>query len=130
MIDKLKNLLFGSWRNYLLLCLFLIALIAAAFFILNQVFNKQNTLFPGRRGGWVIEQGSQTLMRAVHMSGNWGGNTKGVKSLDPKYFEFLRDLNANWVGISVAHHLDDSLDSTVERVYSRVDIPTFKDEDL
>ena len=46
------------------------------------------------------------------------------------YFEYLRDMNVNWVGISVALHYDDSMDSTVERVYSGVITKTFTDDFL
>src|SRR3989338_11257810 len=79
---------------------------------------------------WVIPQSDSNFMRAVHMSGNWGGNVKGIKTQDEQYFEYLRDLNVNWVGLSVALHVDDSMDATVERVYTGVEIPTFIDEDL
>jgi hypothetical protein len=65
------------------------------------------------------------------MGGNWGTNQDGgVDELPPDYFEWLSDLNVNWVGISVAIYVDDSMDSTVERKYSGVDFPTYKDETL
>jgi hypothetical protein len=69
--------------------------------------------------------------RAIHMGGNWGTNHDGgVEALPSDYFEWLRDLNVNWVGISVAIYVDDSTDSTVERKYSGVDTPTFTDDTL
>ncbi|MCW5634079.1 MAG: hypothetical protein KIT17_12160 [Rubrivivax sp.] len=79
---------------------------------------------------WVIPSTSGTRYRAVHMGGNWGTNVEASKTLPPGYFEYLRDLNVNWVGISVALHVDDSLDPTVERKTSGVRIPTFADDVL
>ena len=67
--------------------------------------------------------------RAVHMGGNWGV-TSDIVALPQDYFLFLKNLNVDWVGISVALHYDDSMDSTVERKYSGVSIPTFTDEVL
>lgn len=79
-------------------------------------------------------------MRAVHIAGNWGTNPETVarwnrnrsKRLIPlDYVAHLRSLRINWVGISVALHYTDSMDSTVQRVYSpRVNIPTFSDRAL
>ena len=79
-------------------------------------------------------------MRAVHAGGNWGDNRLTVQAweadtatplLPPDYVAFLQDLRVNWVGLSVALHYEDSMDSTVERVYSsEVRIPTFEDRAL
>ncbi len=69
-------------------------------------------------------------LRAVHMGGNWGTNQWAISNPPTEYFEFLRNLNVNWVGISVALHLDGSMDSTVERRYSGEGILTFTDQDL
>ena len=79
-------------------------------------------------------------MRAVHAGGNWGDNRLTVEAweadaskplLPPDYVAFLQDLRVNWVGVSVALHYEDSMDSTVERVYSReIRIPTFEDRAL
>lgn len=79
-------------------------------------------------------------MRAVHAGGNWGDNRLTVEAwekdtskplLPPDYVAFLQDLRVNWVGLSVALHYEDSMDSTVERVYSReIRIPTFEDRAL
>ena len=80
---------------------------------------------------WTIPTGSGTNMRAVHMGGNWGTNRNAVVNPPDEYFEYLRDLNVNWVGISVALHVDGSMDSTVELDYSEsLSIPTFRDETL
>ena len=79
-------------------------------------------------------------MRAVHVGGNWGANRDTVaawnrnrsKPLIPlDYVAYLRTLRVNWIGLSIALHYDDSMDSTVQRVYSsRVGIPTFSDRAL
>ena len=80
-------------------------------------------------------------LRAIHAAGNWGdtgyvvdqweaaGRIGTLIPLD--YIQWLKSLHINWIGLSVALHYDDSMDSTVERVYaSNVDIPTFSDEAL
>ena len=54
-------------------------------------------------------------LRAIHMGGNWGLNVTGTLTHPPEYFAFLQNLNTKWVGISIALHIDDSMDSTVER---------------
>ena len=79
-------------------------------------------------------------LRAIHIAGNWGTNRQTVEAWDPEsghplvppdHIEHLRDLHVNWVGLSVALHYDDSMDSTVERLYSRgLAVPTFSDEVL
>ena len=79
-------------------------------------------------------------MRAVHAGGNWGNNRQTVEAWEgevseplvpPDYVAFLQDLRVNWVGLSVALHYEDSMDSTVERVYStEIRIPTFSDRAL
>ena len=69
------------------------------------------------------------VYRAIHVGGNWGV-TQDLISLPDDYFMFLNRLNTNWVGISVALHIDDSMDSNVKRKYSGVQIPTFTDEAL
>ena len=80
-------------------------------------------------------------LRAIHAAGNWGDTgdvvdkweaTGRIGTLIPlDYIEWLKSLHVNWIGLSVALHYNDSMDSTVERVYaSDVDIPTFSDEAL
>ena len=79
-------------------------------------------------------------LRAIHISGNWGTNREVVDAWNPEgserlvpldYVAWLQDLSVNWLGISVALHYDDSMDSTVERVYSQErQIPTFSDQAL
>jgi hypothetical protein len=70
------------------------------------------------------------IMRAIHMGGNWGTNVESDNTPPSEYFEYLEELNVNWAGISVALHFDDSMDSTVERKYSDVIVPTFTDDFL
>jgi hypothetical protein len=70
------------------------------------------------------------VIRAIHMGGNWGTNIESDNTLPSEYFEYLVDLNVNWAGISVALHFDDSMDSTVERKYTDVVVPTFTDDFL
>lgn len=81
-------------------------------------------------GSWTIPSGPGTRWRAVHMGGNWGTNVEAVKTLPAEYFEYLRDLNVNWVGINVALHLADSMDPSVARRYDGVRFPTFTDDVL
>ena len=51
--------------------------------------------------------------------------------LPPSYVEHIESAHVDWVGVSVSLHVDDSMDSTVERKYSSdVDLPTFTDEAL
>ena len=80
-------------------------------------------------------------MRAIHLSGNWGANRyhaverwdpDGAEPLIPRDFvEHLQSLHADWVGLSVGLHYDDSMDSTVERAYEPWrNVPTFEDDAL
>ncbi|MFC2038665.1 hypothetical protein ACFLUG_02730 [Chloroflexota bacterium] len=96
---------------------------------------KEPTLLPPdtkptriEHSDWIIPAGTGTIYRAVNMGGNWGTNKKAVKYLPEEYFIYLKDLNVNWVGISVALHIDGSMDSTVELNHDeRLLIPTFPD---
>lgn len=63
-------------------------------------------------------------LRGIHIGGNWGTNTAAVNDwhagrtgtiVPADYIAWLRRLQVNWVGISVALTYDDSTDSTVER---------------
>lgn len=87
-------------------------------------------------------------LRALHVAGNWATNETMVNEwesagrvgrvIPSDYIEWLNDLYVDWVGISVALFVKDSLDSMVERVYPQnVDAPrhaypifTFSDEAL
>ncbi|MBN1924243.1 MAG: T9SS type A sorting domain-containing protein [Prolixibacteraceae bacterium] len=72
--------------------------------------------------------------RAIHIGGNWGKNFDNITQSNPpvfppEYFDWLCETGANWVGISVALHVNNSLDSIVKRKYT-ANIPTFTDEKL
>ena len=86
---------------------------------------------PDEHSEWTIPTGSGTNFRAVNMGGNWGINRDTVPYMPEEYFLFLRDLNVNWVGISVALHVDGSMDSTVELDYDEhLQIPSFRNDVL
>ena len=79
-------------------------------------------------------------LRALHTSGRWGTNEGVVGDweaagrtgplIPPDYIAWLNSLHVNWIGLSVALHYDDSMDSTVERIYSGVDVRTYSDDVL
>ena len=80
-------------------------------------------------------------LRSLHAADNWGTNSSVVKEWEatgktgplvpPDYIAWLNSLHVNWVGLSVALHYEDSMDSTVERVYSAdVDTTTYSDDAL
>ena len=80
-------------------------------------------------------------LRAVSISGHWGTNETVVENwegsgrdgqlIPPDYMQWLKSLYVNWIGISVALHYDDSMDSSIERNYSEnIDISTFPDDVL
>ena len=91
---------------------------------------------------WCVTAGvhAQQLdrpLRAVHLSGNWGHTADAValwetdrtQPLVPlRYIEYLRSVHVDWVGFSVALHVEHSMDSTLERAYSGVRVPTFSDD--
>ena len=80
-------------------------------------------------------------LRAVAISGNWGTNRPVVEAwedggstgplIPSEYIAWLHDLHANWILISVALHIEDSMDSTVSRETGRDrQIPTWRDDSL
>lgn len=71
----------------------------------------------------------EPFMRAIFMGGNWSC-IPCMERLPQEYFDWLHTLSVNWVGITVALNIEDSLDSTVERKYEDVTIATFTDEFL
>ena len=91
---------------------------------------------------WCVAAGLQAQeldrpLRAVHLSGNWAHTADAVelwemdrtRRLVPlRYVEYLRSVQVDWVGFSVALHLEHSMDSTLERTYSGVRVPTFSDD--
>ena len=77
-------------------------------------------------------------LRALHIGTNLAGSPTNVTIeqweaagrtgplIPPDYIAWLKGLHVNWIGLSVALHYDDSMDSTVERVTSSdVDVPTY-----
>lgn len=114
-----SGVLIFSW---LLLCSFLEPL------LLERGYNQPCTM--GKKSeNKRVELFSEPL-RALHLTGNWGLNRTGVLTPPDEYFEFLHSLEVNWIGISVALHITDSMDSTVERTYSNIDGATFPDDIL
>ena len=79
---------------------------------------------------WKIPEGSGTNLRAIHLGGNWGSNVNAFVDLPEEYFLYLRDLNVNWVGISIPIYVFDTMDSQVKRLYSNVPFPTQTDDEL
>ena len=80
-------------------------------------------------------------LRSLMAAGNWATNRQVVETWEAAgrvgplipldYIAWLQSLHVNWVGFQIALHYDDSMDSTVERVYSQdVNIPTFSDAAL
>lgn len=78
-------------------------------------------------------------LRSIHNAGNWAFNQTAADRweadpseplLPPSYVDWVESTHLDWVGISVSLHIDDSMDSTVERKYSGVHIPTFTDDAL
>ena len=84
-------------------------------------------------------QGLDRPLRSIHNGGNWAFNQTAADRweadpseplLPPSFVDWVESLHLDWVGISVALHVDDSMDSTVERKHSGVHIPTFTDDAL
>jgi hypothetical protein len=69
------------------------------------------------------------VIRAIHIGGNFGRNPIGIAAQPQDYYDFLRDLKVNWIGIVVGLQVMSSIDSTLERVYN-VPLPTFEDNVL
>ena len=78
-------------------------------------------------------------LRSLHNGGNWAFNQDSADRweadpsqplLPPSYVDWVEANHLDWVGISIALHVSDSVDSTVERKYSGVHIPTFTDAAL
>ena len=78
-------------------------------------------------------------LRAIHAFGNYGTNMESVNAWEASgrtiplvakdYIDWLKSLHVNQVGLSIALRWDDSMDSTLERVYSVEDqINTFSDD--
>src|SRR5712691_12930781 len=77
------------------------------------------------------------LLRAMHFTGNWGGNRDGIKTLPEEYFSFLAANHIEWLGISVAIFNRAMADPTVRIRYRPTNVTTqsstiytFDDNDL
>ncbi len=65
---------------------------------------------------WTIPTGPGTQVRGLDISGNYGLNRRnGISDPPEEWFEWMRDMNANWVGISLALYVPDLADPTVTR---------------
>jgi hypothetical protein len=92
-------------------------------------FEKEFVLYNLADGKSVDRYGGfANKIRAVHIGGNWQIPDTFPNPND-EYFEFLRSMNVNWIGFSVALHVSDALDSTVESDYTAA-IPSFRDEEI
>ena len=80
-------------------------------------------------------------LRAIAISGNWGTTRPVVEAwedaggtgplIPQEYIDWLQGLHANWILISAALHVEDSMDSTVSRETGRDrQIPTWRDDSL
>ena len=79
-------------------------------------------------------------LRALHTGIRLGLNRRVIDAweaagrtgplIPSDYLAWLNSMHVNWIGVSVALHYDDSMDSTVERVYSDVFIETYADATL
>jgi hypothetical protein len=120
-------------RIFVLICFFVICLT-------GYLCHPQDSNGTGDESGndWKIQTGPGTNFRAIHMGGMWGLNKRngiGFDELPDEYFEWLRDINVNWVGVTISLHVDHSMDSTVECKYTDketdpetgVEIPTIPD---
>ena len=106
----------------------------SAMFAWNQATQHLELAMSGRTSALDLP------LRAIHAAGNWGTNRQVVEAWEaagrtgplvpPDYMAWLQRLHVNWMGISVGLHYDDSMDGTVERVYSGVDITTYSDAAL
>lgn len=56
---------------------------------------------------------ASTYFRAVHNAGPWGSNPMHFKEQPQGYFDYLKALNVNWVGISPVWYLNSKSDDTL-----------------
>lgn len=100
---------------------------------------------------WTIPVGSGTQVRGLHMTGNnttmsatndadqwyWTDHfgfpdIETLSNIPDEWLDWARDVNANWVGISILLSVSDTSDSTVSAEYSWGEwgAPTFTDQQL
>ena len=93
---------------------------------LELVSEPPSLEFPLRALGQVSNYGTNDLVVE-----EWEATGRTGPLIPSDYIAWLKSMHVNWTIIQVALHYDDSMDSTVERVYSsNVDIPTFSDDAL
>ncbi len=81
---------------------------------------------------------SEFPLRAVRASGNYATNDTVIKQWEASgrsnplvpqsYIDWLKKLHVNLVGFSVSLHYEDSMDSTVERLYTGDTVLTYSDD--
>ena len=106
MLSHLKN-----FRQHLLL-----ALTVGTF--LSQSFSAPKPLLDFSRGAFGILN---------------AGNQENLSRIPEAYFDYLKRMDMQWVAIAVTLHVQNSVDSTVERFYSQDYanfVPTFPDSSI
>ena len=73
---------------------------------------------------------SDDFVCGLHIGGNWGTNMEWIKLLPDSWFDYLRSMNANWVGISISMTLEGSMDRTIQECGPTADFQTFDEEEL
>lgn len=126
---KIKNRISLPWLVTTAVALAILATSGICFFAGEKSRQGAPTSPLASAAPTTLETATLPAYRAIHLGGNWGF-PEDIQALPQDHFSFLKGLHVNWVGISVALHCDDSMDGTVERVYTGVDIPTFTDETL
>ena len=107
-------------------CLFSLVFVSAALWHDAMSFTPQ-AFFSRSTIGATAD--TLEVIRAIHIGGNFGRNPIGIAEQPQDYYDFLRDLKVNWVGIVVGLQVMSSIDSTLERAYN-VPLPTFEDNVL
>jgi hypothetical protein len=84
---------------------------------------------------FVISQSVQNekRFRAIHLGGFCGANHLGINDTPEEWFDWVRDLNVEWAGLSATLFAPTAGDSTVEPIYPHSDYdvcPTLEDEIL
>lgn len=111
-------------------------LVLALLLVASACGSAESRRSPSAVGGGGVEKTPWTIppssgpVAGVHIGANWGLNTGSIDDPPEDFFEWLRDMNVDSVGISVSLYVRDLADSTVEREYTGVPFPTFTDDQL
>ena len=70
------------------------------------------------------------FVRGVSIGGDYGTNTLWIKLLPDSWFDYVRSLNANWVGISISMTLEGSMDRTIEECGPNEEFETLEEGEL